>query len=148
MKNKFVFILFLILSLILVTAPFVVTAEEGLVNCGQTTIVNGNPTVTNLCDFQKFMDLVVKIYNYLLMIIIPIATVSIAYAGALYMIYSTNDSKRKQAHDIITSAVWGLALALAGYLIITSVLKLLVPEKIGSDNNPTRDILNQIPIQQ
>lgn len=129
--------------MIAVVAIPVVTSAQGIVNCGKTDMndSNGNPTVSNPCDFDDFINIVVKLYNYLLVIIIPIATISIAYAGVLYMVYSTNDGKRKEAHDIITSAVWGLAVALAGYVIVTSVFKLL-----ANPETETR-VLDSIPIE-
>ncbi|MEK7586493.1 MAG: hypothetical protein AAB453_01335, partial [Patescibacteria group bacterium] len=98
--------------------------------------------IVNECNFDQFLILIVKIYNYLLLIVAPIATASIAYAGILYAFYSTNDSKRKQAHDIITSAVWGLALALAGYLIITQLFKLLVTDPTIRSN-----VLDRVPFK-
>ncbi len=144
MLNKFSLTFLLILTvMIAVVAIPVVTSAQGIVNCGKTDMndSNGNPTVSNPCDFDDFINIVVKLYNYLLVIIIPIATISIAYAGVLYMVYSTNDGKRKEAHDIITSAVWGLAVALAGYVIVTSVFKLL-----ANPETETR-VLDSIPIE-
>ena len=128
MINKFLLsnLLIALVLFVFIAIPFSVNAQ-GIVNCGKTDMndANGNPTVSNPCDFDDFLNLVVKLYNYLLVIIIPIATISILYAGVLYMVYSTNEGKRKEAHGIITSAVWGLALALAGYVIVTSIFKLL-----------------------
>ena len=121
-------------------------APNGLVPCGQSVRdASGNVTVPNPCNFEKFLELIVRIYKWLLYIVGPIAAASIAYAGILYAFYSTNDSKRKQAHDIITMAVFGLGIALAGYLIITQLFYLLVDdeaEKKFNEDPRVRQIIN------
>lgn len=123
---KKIFLIFAIITLLFVSnvamAQEALTnpAPDGLVPCGKAGLPD--------CDFDQFLILIVRIYQWLLYIVGPIATASIAYAGVLYALYSTSDSKRKQAHDIITMAIFGLGIALAGYLIITQLFYLLVDD--------------------
>lgn len=115
--------LFLIFCFFLIL-PLVVGARTntGLVPC--------TGDVNDACNFEKFLALASKIFHFLLWVVIPASTISIVYAGALYVIYPTNEIKRKSAHDILTWAVVGLVITLAGYLIIVTIIKSLTGDKL------------------
>lgn len=92
---------------------------EGLVPCGN----QDNPSAATDCDFNDFITLVQNVMNFLLFVVaIPIAAISFAWAGWLYMSAGGNETNVKKAHDIFFSVVVGLALALAAWLIIYSLV--------------------------
>ncbi len=68
-------------------------------------------------------------FQYLLLIAVPIATTAIVYGGIIMITSGTNEGKRSQAKSIIGFAVWGLVLALASYLIIKTIVVALVPDQ-------------------
>lgn len=84
------------------------------------------PCIDN-CDFYRFLDLIDNIFNYIVIIAVPAASVAIAYAGII-LVTATNDSgKRSEAKGILWAAVLGLVIVLAAYLIVNTVLDTLVP---------------------
>ena len=98
--------------------------------------------IVNECNFDQFLILIVKIYNYLLLLSLQLPPPQLL-TPAFFTLLFHQWYKRKQAHDIITSAVWGLALALAGYLIITQLFKLLVTDPTIRSNVLTEYRLNR-----
>lgn len=75
------------------------------------------------CKFQDLLNLFGKVFEFFVIIIaVPLTTLAIAYGGFLYLVSSTNEGKRSEAKSIITNAVIGLAIALAAYVIVKSLL--------------------------
>lgn len=88
----------------------------GLVQCGK-----GNGPED--CTFEAFICLLRRIMNFLLFVLaVPIAAISFAWAGWLYLSAAGNESKIKQAHEIFGTVALGLCLALAAWLIVHAIV--------------------------
>ena len=78
------------------------------------------------CDFQDFLQLLDNVFETILWLAVPLASVAIAYAGII-LVTATNDSgKRSEAKGILWAAILGLVIVLAAYLIVNTVLNTLV----------------------
>jgi hypothetical protein len=98
-----------------------VGAAGGIVPCG----LNGDAAAT--CNICTFGSLIQNIINFAIGLSIPLAAVLFAYAGWLYFSNRENSSKIEQAHRIFTSVLIGFASAVAGWLIVQTILKTLAP---------------------
>lgn len=118
-----------LLVLILVLLPtFALGVESAnLVPCGTTN--NTQP-----CGYNDFLNLIKRVFDYLVIFAVPLAAGVIAVGGAIMMTAGTNDSKRSQAKKIIWMAVWGLVIVLASYLIVKLVFTSLVKPNEIPDN--------------
>ena len=105
-----------------------------LVPCGQTLIENGKSVIRYPCGYNDFLELIKRIFDYLVIFAVPLAAGVIAVGGAVMMTAGTNDSKRSQAKKIIWMAIWGLVVVLASYLIVKLVFTTLVKTKVIPDN--------------
>jgi hypothetical protein len=109
----------ILLVFVIPSISFAVEPEfTGLVPCNNTTIP---------CDFNALMAMVNGIINFILKnMVIPIAAIMFAYAGFL-MVTAGDEvaSARTKAKNIFTNAVIGLALAVGGWLIISTILAIL-----------------------
>ena len=81
------------------------------------------------CGFEDLLKLFGRIFDFLLYIAVPLATLAIGYAGFLYLTSSTNEGNRSRAKEILKNAVIGIVLTLAAYVIVKSLLTL-----IGADS--------------
>ncbi|MCK9351455.1 MAG: hypothetical protein WCT49_04105 [Candidatus Paceibacterota bacterium] len=89
----------------------------GLVQCGK-----GNDPME--CNFQAFIDLLQRIMNFLLFVLaVPLAAISFAWAGWLYLSAAGNEGNIKQAHEIFGTVALGLCIALAAWLIVHAIVK-------------------------
>jgi hypothetical protein len=90
----------------------------GLVSCGGAN----EPA----CDWNGLMTLVNTVINFLLFYMaIPIAAIMFAYAGFELVSSGGSTEKRGIAKKVFTSAVIGLILAVAAWLIVSTVLSIL-----------------------
>ena len=117
----------------MISLPFFITyAQEtesaNLVPCGQSVKdASGKVTIPNPCGYQDFLELLKRVFDYLVTYIaVPLAAGTIVVGGAIMMTAGTNDSKRSQAKKIIWAAVRGLVIVLASYLIVKLVFDFLV----------------------
>lgn len=91
----------------------------GLTPCGNQT---GKDAAED-CNFEKLIDLAKAVIDFLLFkIAMPLAAISFAWAGWLYMSAMGNESKVSEAHRIFGYVVLGLCLALAAWLIVNAIL--------------------------
>lgn len=114
--NKF-YSLRILLLLVVVNLIFLGSAgwasAQGLVPCS-----GGSE-----CDFNQVYELVNNILNFVVFALaVPLATIAIVMAGVWLVIYPGNEGKRKEAIHMMTTAVIGLFLVLAGYLIIKAIV--------------------------
>ncbi len=92
---------------------------SGLVPCGYQ---EGLEAAEN-CQFQHFLILAKNVINFLLFTIaVPIAAISFAWAGWLYLSAAGNESKVQEAHRIFGYVVLGLCIALAAWLIVNAII--------------------------
>lgn len=74
------------------------------------------------CDFQDFLQLLDNIFNYIVLIAVPLASVAIAYAGIILVTARDDSGKRNEAKGILWAAILGLVIVLAAWLIVNTVL--------------------------
>ena len=143
-KNNYQQWVMLALLLVLTSWPFLVLAvdtvglpggsagppsslADKLVPCG--TVNNPKP-----CGYNDFLELIKRVFDYLVMFAVPLAAGVIVIGGAKMMMSGTNASERSKAISIIKMAVWGLVIVLASYLIVKLVFTTLVkPDVIPSN---------------
>lgn len=95
------------------------TESSGLVPCGY----DDGPQVAEDCRFEHFITLAKNVMNFLLFVIaVPLAAISFAWAGWLYLSAAGNESKVQEAHKIFGYVVLGLAIALAAWLIVNAIV--------------------------
>ncbi len=108
------------------TGPVAPSSFRGLVPCGQK---DADP-----CGYQYFLELIKRVFDYLVIFAVPLAAGVIAVGGAVMMTAGTNDSKRSQAKSIIWMAIWGLVIVLASFLIVKLVFTTLVEPSVIPNN--------------
>jgi len=101
--------------------PVVVSAAT-LVPCG----VNGDSAAAtcNLCTFGQLLQ---NIINFAIGLSIPVSAILFSYAGWLYFSNRENMANIERAHKIFTSVLIGFVIAIAGWLIVQTILKTLAP---------------------
>lgn len=106
-----------------VKMPMPAFADSGLVPCGYQQDVELTGAPAEDCTFNSFITLVQNVMDFLLFTIaMPLAALSFAYAGWLYMSAAGNESNVKQAHEIFKNVIIGLSIALAAWLIVNTIL--------------------------
>ncbi|MDP3726544.1 MAG: hypothetical protein Q8R36_05110 [bacterium] len=114
---------------------FAVNAAEdtGLIPCGQTIIGPDGKSTASPCTFDHFIQLIQNVINFLLVTVaIPLATVLFSYAGWLYLSVAGDEGNVKKAHQIFINVIFGLALALAAWLIVNTLANALLDDNIKS----------------
>lgn len=93
--------------------------DSGLVPCGWQ---NADMAAED-CTFEDFIVLAKNLMNFLLFTIaVPVAAISFAWAGWLYLSAAGNESKVQEAHRIFGYVVLGLSVALAAWLIVNALV--------------------------
>jgi Type IV secretion system pilin len=78
---------------------------------------------TDVCDFNKLIELIKRVTNFLLFTLsISIAGIMFAYAGILFLTSGGNASAKEKATSIFKKVLFGLIIALAAWLIVTTIL--------------------------
>jgi len=113
MKAKTSNIILKIITAIFIFSPILVIAA-GLVPCDGPN-----------CDFDKFMELIFGVINFLVQLGIAFSAIVFAYAGWLYMTSGGDEGKISQAHELFVKVLWGFLFALGGYLIVQLIAKSL-----------------------
>ena len=77
------------------------------------------------CGWNEFMALINKVINFILFdMALPIAAIMFAYAGFLLVTAGGGEAKTK-AKEIFTNTVLGLVIAVAAWLIVSTILSIL-----------------------
>lgn len=107
------FLLFLFLA-----SPYFGFAAEPLIPCGGT----GQES----CEFSDFAKLFNNVMNFLLVVVmVPVATLSIVFVGIQYMTAFGNPGKLSKAHETLMDVLWGIFIAIAAYAIIRTIFIIL-----------------------
>ena len=78
---------------------------------------------SSACDFNKLIELIKRVTNFLLFTLsISIAGIMFAYAGVLFLTSGGNASAKEKATSIFKKVLFGLIIALAAWLIVTTIL--------------------------
>lgn len=88
-------------------------ASAALVTCGTA---NDSSAATN-CTFVSLITMINEIIKYLIMIAMPLAAISFAYAGWLYLSAGDDTGKVTKARTIFTDVGIGLIIVLSGWLV-------------------------------
>lgn len=83
----------------------------------------GNQRQCTLCDLLKVVE---NVINFALILLVPIGVMAIIYGGFVYMTSGGEAGRVQQGRKIVTSAIVGIAITLAAWLIIDTVMKYLV----------------------
>lgn len=96
------------------------TEEGGLVLCKEN------------CGYREAVAMIQKIIDFLLYVLaLPIAAVMFAYAGFIYM--KSGGGEKSKAKTIFWNVFIGLAIALAAWLIVNTVIESLLSEEAKQD---------------
>ncbi len=110
---------------ILITPFALSAAESGLVFCNTGT-PNAQGEFAKPCGWQEFVSLGQRFINYLILLIIPLATVTFAWAGFTILTAGGNAGKVEEGKKMFTKVAIGIAWALAAWLVINTILNVLV----------------------
>lgn len=124
--RPFLFMIF-VFSIVFSLFGVVFVAEaKGLVPCGGGA---GEP----FCDFDFLIQLTQNVIDFLIVVIgIPLATILFAYAGWLYMSAGGDPGKIARGHQIFRNVLLGLVIALAAWLIVSTISSALLKESFKS----------------
>ncbi|MEK7503198.1 MAG: pilin, partial [Patescibacteria group bacterium] len=98
-----------------------VREESGLLTCG----FEGGKLCT-ICDIWALADKVIKFLLFKLAT--PILIIVLIAGGFIYLTSGGNPKKTETAKGLITSAIFGIVIAFAAWLIVDTILKTLVNE--------------------
>lgn len=104
-----------------------------LVTCGKN--IDGKPETTlpgeqscKICDIWVLSD---RVVNFAFFLATPILIIVLIAGGFIYLTSGGNPKKTEQAKSLLTSAIVGIIIALAAWLIVSTILKNLAKE--GND---------------
>lgn len=118
MKKISLTLLTLIVVMLLLTGFVLPANAGGLVPCG-----GPGEGMCTLCDFFRLGQ---NIINFLLTdVALPLTTVMIAVGGVMLAISGGSPKRQELGKKILTSAVIGLIVVLASWLILNTVINLL-----------------------
>lgn len=82
---------------------------------------------SNECnDWEKLFVLAENVLDYLIILGTAATSLTIAYAGFLYLRHASNPGKRGEAKTLLWRAVIGLAFILAAALIVKTIIGVLL----------------------
>ena len=94
-----------------------------LVQPCKTTMVNGVPVQT--CGWADVNSLISTIVNYMLYIVVPLATLMVIYGGVMLLISGGDPKKISQGKSIITAAIVGIVIVY-GSVVLYNIVKGLI----------------------
>jgi len=99
----------------------VLSFSAGLIPCGTDTPPNDHP-----CEFKDFLDLVNNVIKFVLFkMAVPIAAIMFFYAGFKLVTSGGSTENRGIAKKVFSNTVYGLAVAMAAWIIIRTILLIL-----------------------
>lgn len=124
MKNKKLFAF--IVGFILVFTPFAISYAAIVPPCNVGTVNAGTGQYEIPCDFNYFMVLINNIIKFLLFdIATPLVALIIVYLAYLFITAGGSASQTEKAKHIFGNVIIGYIIALAAWLIITTIMKSL-----------------------
>lgn len=100
---------------------------EGLVNCGNPG-ADGELQESEMCDYQALMSMIQEVINWLIGILVMIATLLFMYAGFLYFTAAGSESKVETAKEIFWNVAGGFLIVLLAFTLIATLVNLLTSE--------------------
>lgn len=74
------------------------------------------------CDYNQAINLIKRGMNFIFIMIIPIAAIAFSYAGYLLLFQGSKPESRTKARDVILKVFIGIAIVLAAWLIVKTIL--------------------------
>lgn len=100
-------------------------AVSSIIPCGGKDTITG--VVQRACTFCDFYVLLGNALNFLLVnIMLPLAVIVIIYAGFMMLTSRGNPAGFEKGKKALSSAVWGMVIAVIAYTVIDSILKYFV----------------------
>lgn len=125
--------LFIFLSLILIPTFTMIQAQNDkafdsdkkvLIPCGQDK--DKDNKVVNPCNVEHFILMIDRVIEFVLIyLVLPIAAIMFAYAGAKLMFSGDNAEARSQAKALFWNIVKGVLFIAGAWLIVTSILTIV-----------------------
>ncbi len=78
------------------------------------------------CGFPQFVELAGNVIKFLILLSIPVATISFAWAGWLMLTAGGNSGQVEKAKGIFTDVLIGLLFALTAWLIVQLIMSALL----------------------
>lgn len=99
------------------------------------------------CNFCTFVALIQKVINWMLAISVLVAAIMFAWAGILYFTALGKPAQLERAKNIFVAVAIGFVLALAGYLVVQTIVNAVVKQNffanIGGNWNSVGTQCNQ-----
>lgn len=145
-KIKKIKFLLPVIVIIIVIVTINTTNAAGLVPCGKTCLqwntdktqcltpgkdITGNNiplAETQPCTWCHFGQLFKNVIDFLVKIVIVIAVTLIIWGGFVVMTAGGSPERAKHGRDIIKSAVIGIIIALAAWLLIDTIIKFVATD--------------------
>jgi len=102
-------------------------AQGGFIQCDPTKKL----TQSGSCDLCGLLKSIEKIINWLTTISIPVAVGFIVYGAVVIMIAGGSTDRVQKGRNSITSAVIGLVITLAAWLLINEVMQLMIKQSLN-----------------
>lgn len=91
----------------------------GSIDCGYKI---GKGQGGRVCGFSDFITLIQRVIEYIFILVLPIMAIVFAYAGYLFLTSGGSESKRTAAKKAMTSALIGVIIIMAAWLLVKTVL--------------------------
>lgn len=103
---------------------------DGLVNCDssfKSTAGEGGTRepVSNVCDYQAFLDLIGVIFTWLVWISVPLATLGIGIGGVHMIWGGASETQRTRGKEIFWDSIIGFVIVVAAWLLVRTMLTYL-----------------------
>ena len=108
--------------------PTVSLAQDAGAGQGQFIPCDG---VKIPCTFYSLMQLISNVISFLVKIALPLATITIIYAGFIYLTTAISDQKSK-AKKMMINVVIGFVVLLAAFIIVRTIVNTLLDPNISS----------------
>ena len=116
-----IFILALLVSPLILRA-----ADTSLVFCNQAVDPATGEFIGTKCGWKELVQLAQNIINYLILLAIPLAAVTFAWAGFTIMTSGGNSGKLEKGKEMFKKVAIGIFFVLAAWLIVNLILTVLV----------------------
>ncbi len=98
-------------------APLQISAQGGLVPCGQA----GNP-----CTLCHLFELFSNIVTFLLVTVVPpVATLFLVWGGVLFYTAMGDSNKIKKAKGLLVSVIIGIVIVYGAHIFVSMILSAL-----------------------
>lgn len=115
----------MIVLTVLISPLALSAAESNLIFCNTGT-PNAQGEFSDPCGWREFVNLGQRFINYLILLIIPLATVTFAWAGFTILTAGGNAGQVQKGKEMFSKVAIGIAWALAAWLVINTILNALV----------------------